>query len=269
MQQETNIKRLGRSDLKEFFKNGKIPSENHYAALIESMINQQDDGFSKDDDEGFVIASGGDSDRLVSFYKNMDAIKPFFTIKKDDDSIAGLCFQPLNESAIAEDSQDISSHVFFHNNGTVGIGKKSDNKYKVDINGFVAAEGRIGTYKDLKIGNNVPANGKWHPITGELDNCQAFEVIARTGVKNSRKFAMTHAIAVKAFGKSRGKVRMVSAHYGFLWNRISVKWILNKENEKFTLNIRTHRHYGNDVNIYFQITKLWDDAMFLPDNYYY
>jgi hypothetical protein len=79
-----------------------------------------------------------------------------------------------------------------------------------------------------------------------------------------------HAIAVKAYGGSRGRIRRTAAHYGLFWNRIRLRWKTTKDPErKYVLQIKTGRNYGNDVQIYYHVTKLWDDKVFLPDTYYH
>jgi len=79
------------------------------------------------------------------------------------------------------------------------------------VDGFIESKGRIGSYES----GNVLADGKWHTIIKELDNCNAFEIVARTGKKGSGRFAILHALAVSAFGKSRSRIRKTSAYYGF------------------------------------------------------
>jgi hypothetical protein len=114
----------------------------------------------------------------------------------------------------------------------------------------------------------VPSDGKWHSIIEGLDNCQAFEIIARTGKKSFGKFAILHAYALSAFGRSRNRIRKVSAHYGSFWNKIGIRW-KSKGTHDYALQLRTNRNYGKDVYIYYKVSKLWDDEKFLPDEYYY
>lgn len=257
------FKNLSREELKKFFRNGKLPSEKDFAELIDSGINKLDDGFVKDEDHGFVIASTGGSKKFISFFRSTDELNPFLTVERAVEGSEALRLTPFSEST--KDATDNSNSFFFHANGSLGVGKIADEKYKLDIgNGFTAMHSRAGTFATGK----VPANGKWHPVITELDNCQAFEIVARTGVKHSGKFSMMHAIAVSAFGgKARNKVKKVSAHYGFFWNKINVKW--SGKVHDYTLSLRTNANYGGGVDIYYHITKLWDDATFLPEDYYY
>lgn len=259
MTKKANKKLYGREELKKYFKNGQVPSQNHYEYLLDSVIVQQDDGFSKDEENGFIISPISSSKRLVTFYKNMDRLEPFFHIEKDNLKSPSLKFQPgqLNE----DDNADLSS-FFFHQDGRLGLGKRSNPAYKADINGFVGMEGRIGNFRS----GSVAADGKWHPIVNKLDNCQAFEVMARTGKTGTGKFSILHATALSAYGNSHSKIKKTCAYYGFFWNKLNLRW--TGKTREYALELRSNRNYGDDVKIFYNVTKLWDDA-FLPDGYSY
>ena len=81
MPTKSDQKIFGREDLKEHFKNGKVPTENHFAYLIDSTINKQEDGFSKDEENGMLVKALGASQRLVSFYRTNDDLDPFFLME--------------------------------------------------------------------------------------------------------------------------------------------------------------------------------------------
>lgn len=250
-----------REELKKYFRNGEIPTENHFANLIDSTLNKQDDGFSKDDENGLVISSRGSSKKFVTLYKNIDDLTPFFYIEKDEQEIAALRFTPSGDNKEEKEEQN---SFFFHENGSVGIGTRSNEAYKLQVNGFAGLEGRVGTY----VQGQVPADGNWHSIIEGLDNCHAFEIIARTGKKGSGKFAILHAYALSAFGRSHSSIRKVSAHYGSFWNKIKIRWKSNGTHD-YALQLRTSRNYGKEVYLYYKVSKLWDDEKFLPNEYYY
>jgi hypothetical protein len=255
---KNNQKTFGREELKEHFKNGRLPTEQHFAHLIDSTINKQEDGFSKDEENGMLVAALGSSKRLVSFYKTNDDLNPFFRIEKDERENEALRFQAYTKPEGEDDKS-----FFLHNNGSMGIGKPCDPDHTLDVNGFVGMQGRVGTF----LSGKVEANGQWHSIIKGLNNCSAFEVMARTGIKGSGKFAITHATALSAFGHSRGKIRKTAAYYGFCWNKISLRWTGSTHN--YDLQIRTGSNYGKGIDIYYKITKLWDDDTFMPLSYRY
>lgn len=255
-------KLYGRAELKKYFKNGQVPSETHYEYLIDSVINQQDDGFSKDDENGFIV-SPVENKKLITFFRNVDRREPFFYIKRDEQESSSLRFQSGTGNP---DDDYLDNSFFFHQDGRLGLGKRSNKHYKLQVNGFIGSDGRTGTFKS----GTVKADGKWHPILPNLDNCQAFEVVARTGKNKSGKFALMHAIALSTFGRSHSKIRKTNAYYGFFWNKLNLRW-RSAGTHQYSLELRSNRNYGEGVEIYYNITKLWDDELFLPKDkdYYY
>jgi len=256
-----SIKISGRQRLLAYFRNGKIPTEEHYSDLINSMVHKDDDGFSKDKENGLKIYSDDSSNNLVSFYKDINSIDPFYIISKDKTDPDCLKFQAFDGAA--NNVENNSSALFFHTDGKIGIGKTCNDQYKTEIDGFVGMQGRIGTFKS----GSVAADGGWKPIITNLQNGQAFEVVARAGKKGTGKFAIMHATALSVFGPKGGKIRRTNAHYGFFWNKLNLRWTGNSKN--YTLEIKSNSNYGNDVEIYYTITRLWDDQLFLSNDYYY
>jgi len=174
------VKISGRQRLLAYFRNGKIPTEEHYSDLINSMVHKDDDGFSKDKKNGLKIYSDDSSNNLVSFYKDINSIDPFYIISKDKTDPDCLKLQAFHESESAVEDQ--SSAIFFHTNGKLGVGKTCDDQYKAEIDGFVGMQGRIGTFKS----GSVLADGNWQTIIPNLKNGQAFEIVARAGKKRDR-----------------------------------------------------------------------------------
>jgi hypothetical protein len=259
---QENKKLFGRAELKKYFRNGQVPTETHFGYLIDSVIIKHDDGISKDEENGYIISPLASSKRLITFYGNMDRVEPYFYVEKDNQKSASLKFQSGKIEADRTGTDDNS--FFLHQNGNLGIGKRADNKLKLDVNGFAGSEGRAGTYKADK----VPANGVWHTIIPDLDNCHAFEIVARTGKRGSGKFSLMHAIALCTYGHSRSKIRKTNAYFGFFWNKLNLRWKMNSTHN-YELQLRSNRNFGNDVDIYFNVTKLWDDELFLPEDYYH
>lgn len=251
-----------REDLRKFFRNGEIPTEEHYRTLIESMINKQDDGFARDVDNGMLIASTLKTGRFMALFKNIDDFDPFFVLEKDDKEDASLRLSPAGKEGKSKPDEE---SFFFHENGSLGLGKRSADQYRLEVNGFAAMDGRTGTWKQ----GCVPADGRWHPIVKDLHNCQVFEIVARTGLTNTGRFAVAHAIAVCAFGSARNRIRRTGSHFGFFWNRIRFRWRTDKETHKYMLEVKTSSRYEGEPQIYYHISRLWDDTSFLPKAYYH
>ncbi|WP_448699242.1 hypothetical protein ACFGVR_19935 [Mucilaginibacter sp. AW1-3] len=256
------IKISGRQRLLAYFRNGKIPSEEHYSDLINSMVHKDDDGFSKDDENGLKIYADEKYNSLISFYKNINAIDPFFVMGKDKTDPDALKIQPIDDSDDPTVDTDATS-VFLHTNGKVGIGKKCEPKYKMEVDGFIGMGGRIGTYKS----GAVTADGNWQPIITGLKNAQAFEVIARAGKKGTGKYAIMHATALSIFGPKGGKIRRTNGYYGWFWNKIKLRWTGDSSN--YALEIKVGSNYGEGIEIFYTVSRLWDDSLFLSDDYYY
>ena len=261
MDNKTN-KVSGRERVLTYFKNGNIPTEKHYQDLINSMIHKEDDGFSKDDLNGFKIYSDDKYNKLLSFYQDSDATDPFFMLSKDKAIPDSIKMQSFEQSQLPNADE---SGVFFHTNGNLGIGKKCDPHFKADVDGFVGMKGRIGTYPTIT--STVDADGKWHPIITGLRNAQAFEVVARTGKKGTGKLAIMHAIALNIAGSKGGKIRRTNAYFGFFWNRLKLRW--TGDFKGYNLELKSCSNYGEGVKIFFTITQLWDDKLFLSEDYYY
>ena len=261
MEKQIRKKTYGREELKKYFRNGQIPTETHFAYLIDSVLVQQDDGVSKDEENGYIISPLGSSNRLITFYKGMDQMEPFFYVDKDNHQSSSLRF--TSGMAESDEKQKDQVSTFLHQDGSLGFGKRCEPGLKAEFKGFAGMEGRKGTYKH----GCVPADGKWHRIVEDLDNCQAFEVMARTGKKGSGKFSIMHAIALSTFGKSKSSIRKTRAYYGFFWNKLNLRWRGTTHN--YSLELRANRNYGKGVNIYYNITKLWDDELFLREDEIY
>jgi len=239
---------LNRITLKNFFRKGTVPTETHFADLIDSSINIVEDGIARSVEDGFRIAPMGYSRRLLSFYESSQAARPDWSISLNEASTRGLSFRDAE-----------GNHRFvLKNGGNVGIGL-SNPESRLEVKGFVAMEGRKGTFAS----GSVPADAHWHDILGGLDGVHALEIVAQVaGNKGSGRYALIHAIAVATFGGflSRWSIRKTAAHYGGFLNGLQLRWIGSLNN--YALQVRTRRHYGlNDRSaepfaIQFHVTSL-------------
>ena len=258
-----------RTTLKNYFKKGSLPSENQFKDLIDSMLNMRDDGFEKTAKQGFKVAQLPEG-KLISFYEDLPIKNPIWSVKihpKRDDS--KLSFLNNDEKEILTLTPD----------GNVGI-KQNQPDFELDVAGTVASRGRIGS----KGAKTVHANGYWQDITDTLEGCHAFEIMAGVGKKNSGKYALLHAFALKTFD-ARGKIVYHQAHYGSRCNRLKLRW-KKGSGKQYTLQLKTRCRYakkcqmdkpekdGNrtesdndkarqDVGVYvkYYITNLWFDNL--------
>ncbi len=233
-----------REQLKKYFRNGMLPTENHFAILIDSMFNKVDDGISKSDEDGLMIFPAGDEDKLLSFYDYLKDKRASWVLVNGRGETKGLILQEEGKN---------EPTVFFQKEGNVGIGTLLPTE-KLHVAGLVASEGRVGTFKK----GQIPADGKWHDILVGLSGCQGFEIIAHAGRKQKGKYALLQATALSTFGNSRAKIRKTCAHYGFWWNKIDCRW--QGETFNYRLQMKTKSNYGGESKITYQVAKLWDDS---------
>ncbi len=235
-----------RKSLKGYFRKGQLPSEGHFHDLIDSTINKVDDGMSKTMEDGLMLSPIGESRKLISFYKKIEDKSPVWRMEVDEND-AALRFTNKVGDGVLNVCED----------GKVGINKENP-EADLHVNGTVSMSGRQGNaYK-----GKVPADGKWHKIVENINGCQVLEVVAGVGKKKTGKYALIHAIAMSAYGKSKNKIRKTDARYGIRGNKIKLRW--TGSTYKYSLEIKTRSNYGDNVALCYNIQKLWQDQ-FMDD----
>jgi hypothetical protein len=239
-----------RITLKNYFKAGALPSQASFENLIDSQVNKIDDGFSKTRKDGLMLSSVGGTDSLLSFYEEIQDEKAqwVINIKKD-----GIEDENKNDLQITEPGKE-TPVLTLNKKSRIGINEPNP-QHTLDVNGWVSSNGRVGSYARA---NTIPADGTWHPVTSSLNYCQAFEIVARTGIKGTGKHAIMHAIAVSAFGSSSSRIRKTRGWYNF-WKpvRLQLRWVGSTYD--YRLEMRCKQNLGTDVRIIYYITQLWSD----------
>jgi hypothetical protein len=244
-----------RDTLKNFFKKGALPSEDQFGDLIDSTVNMVDEGFSKTPQNGLEIASLGEHDTLVSFFQGSDSERPTWTMAHGHDG-DNLLFSN-GEDKVASPLLALTPE------GRVGVNTGAP-EWDLDVKGVIRAEGRIGANPTTETA--IPANGKWHDITGPLAGCHAFEVMAGVGKKKSGKYALMHAIAVNTFNPGgfffnlfnlKKRIRYSQSYYYSLGDKLKLRW--HQEGPHYYLQIRTNTDYGEGIRIRYYLTRLWFD----------
>lgn len=245
---------LGRKALKAYFKKGSMPDETSFSKLIDSTLNIVDDGFSKSPKNGLFVApektTETQSGKLISFFGNTTKLEedlPDFSLD--------IANQPTQNSLSFISSKGMKNLLTMLDNGNIGINNPQP-LHNLDIGGKVAFQERKGTFPTIS--PTVPADGKWHPLISNLDGLHAFEIMAAVyGIEKSGRYAILHAIALSAFGKSKSKIRHTSARFGSCKNRIQLRW--SGSLHQYQLEIRTRSPYEANIPIQYHITRLWDN----------
>src|SRR3954465_3708673 len=70
-----------RTDLKSYFVKNAIPTEGNFVDLIDSQLNQSQDGvFKPDGDALSMVATPGDQKRVLRLYASYPAVNPDWMI---------------------------------------------------------------------------------------------------------------------------------------------------------------------------------------------
>jgi len=259
--------KLSRRELKERFKAGRMPTEEDFMSLIDSVVNSIDEGFDVNEENGLQIKQKKDSGCLASFFANLAEHKPhwFLNLRKNVEK----CESSLNvktpnmgaeESAVTiVGSYSENSHKKL--NTRVGIGS-ADPQCELDVNGLIASKGRMGCSSDRF---EVAADGLWHNVTDVLTGCHCFEVVAGVGGKEGDgKFALAHAIAVNTFN-SNPKVNLTQSYSGGRGAKIDIRWCKCQNKYEYTLQMRVRHKYDEEgkIKVRYHITKLWHDSQMM------
>jgi len=265
-----------RETLKNYFKRGSLPTEQSFADLIDSAVNRLDDGFTFSPDDGWQVAATDDRARLLALYqdlKKLEAQLPAWLLELAGTSAqpGGLSFSVPSGAPPAASSPHSPagpttptagpasvSRLYLQPDGNVGVGTTAPTD-KLDVRGFVASQGRIGAYTDAQQpGNEVAADGQWHPILTGLNGLHAFEIVAAAyGVPGQGRYALTHATALSAYGKSRSRIYRQNAWFWGWFQKIQFRWTGSLTS--YGLDMRTASSFGAGSRIVYHITHLFDD----------
>lgn len=265
-----------RNTLKAYFSDGALPTAEHFAALIDSMLNMSDEGFRKTPENGEEIYAPVGHNTLLSFYRDQYPDHPLWrlSLSADQDRLqvhAGERAEPLlslcGPSAAPTDPAPIADDADLHNHrGRLGIGRP-EARDTLDVEGVVASSGRRGRHHTEL---DIPADGGWHPIIKGLEGCQGFEVMAGAGsLPGKAHYGLLHAIALSAYNPAYGLlarwrrkrgIRTTQAWWGKRCDRLELRWAGGSGRaSQYQLEIRSGCNFGPGQQIRVQLTRLWFD----------
>lgn len=268
--------RRSRSTLKHFFRKGALPSASDFADLVDSTVNQEDDGFDKTPENGLEISSLGTEEALMSFLRRSRSTAVLWMVSYDQDRDR-LLFKRMGPSRSTHTVLSLRLDDMLPQNnprgfeGRVGVNRR-DPEHALDVDGVVRASGRIGV--PLEGSAVVKADGGWHAITQTLSGCQAFEVIAGVGAEKTGRYAMLHATAMNTYNPTgplfnflghKNRIRAQHAHYSGRSHRLQLRWAQHGDRTEYRLELRSCCDYGQNldgrtVGIRYYVTRLWLDA---------
>lgn len=113
-----------RTALKTYFAKNKIPTAEHFAELIDVMLNQKDDGIVKRQGEPLSLEAAPDTTQtLINFYPGFQEATPAWTLSLTSSDRKGLNIS---------DSAGTSRLFIDHATGNIGIGT-TDPKHKLHV----------------------------------------------------------------------------------------------------------------------------------------
>ncbi len=249
-----------RSELKAYFKNGRMPDETCFAHLIDSLVHQND-LWTKT-----AAQNGKSNGKYASATHRISALNRSWYVYIDSQ----------NDLVVAESD---ATRLRINANDKVAIGGP-DAPLTLQVNGWAGLGMRIGTYNPTDDTRKeypsstlarlqVPADGKWHPIITGLSGCYGFEVVAcASGASNTRAHAMTRAIAITSFSGGRQSIQQTQTYDGWYWRRkIQFKWKREDggwfgRGTDYSLYVKTGCNFkkgddGKPAAIRYHITRFW------------
>ncbi len=245
-----------RNTLKRYFGKGKLPTEDHFADLIDSSLNMLDEGFERSPKNGVEISLIGQHTRLISFFKSVANRHATWTIKFNHET------NRLSLAQVGDDDTD-TPVLSLDKAGQVGVNKAAP-EYTLDVAGVIGAHGRIGANPDGR--KTVPADGQWHDITDTLSGCHAIEVMAGVGSRGTGRYALMKAVAMNAYNPSgfffnflnlKKRIHYQQSYYLSRINRIKLRW--HTVDNGYRLQLRTNCDFGEGIHVRFYLTELWFD----------
>jgi len=141
-----------RTDLKSYFVKNAIPTEGNFADLIDSQLNQAQDGVFKPDGEALsVVAAPGDQKRVLRLYANYPAANPDWMISLNP-ATAGT-----SRAGFGVTDGTGNTRLFIDAlTGQIGVATNAP-QFALDVAGGARANGFRGRY-DLMLNDYRTAN---------------------------------------------------------------------------------------------------------------
>lgn len=243
-----NDRLKNRDTLKSYFQKGRVPTEEQFAALIDSLHNIREDGsLNITDKDGLILYPTGKERILATLFDKKPVStddKPLWRISlADDGSLVIGSEQGVTVLDIGADG-DITMPEERKNNGN-NIEENKEKETKPE-NGYTI---------------QVKADGYWHDLPVEAaaerpcKGCRVYRVAACIYDPKSGKYSLCEAEASHANGLCR-KISSGKKHWWGWSGRIKVRWQF--KGGKLYLQTRSCGNLYGEKYIFCQIKTLWD-----------
>lgn len=241
-----NDRLKNREILKSYFQKGLVPTEEQFAALIDSMHNIKEDGnVNATDKNGLILYPTGKGRILASLFdKKPDA--------SDD--------RPLWRISLADDGSLVigsEQGVTVLDIGTDG-GMTMPDERKKDGDDDKEEKGVLPDSKHMIL---VKADSCWHDLPVEAaaerprEGCRVYRISACLHDPHAGKYALCEADASHANGLCR-KVSSKKKHWWGWAGRIKIRWQF--KDQKLYLQMRSCGNLYGEESIFCRIETLWD-----------
>ena len=142
-----------RNTLKNYFRNGSVPSQDQFGDLIDSTLNIIDEGFDKTLADGLKVSQFGDTGKLMSFYKDSLVNNPLYYLNLDQgDNLTFRCGDQGNILLLPMPTESTER---------LRVGINTDlPENELHVDGVIRSEGRIGVASKVDSKElEVPADG--------------------------------------------------------------------------------------------------------------
>ncbi len=258
--------KLSRRELKERFKAGRMPTEEDFMSLIDSLVNSVDEGFYVDEESGLQVKQKKDSGCLASFFVNLTETRPQWLLKLRKNVEKGESSLNVKTPDMSSDDSGLTivSPNFADSEKPkvrVGVGNAAP-RCELDVDGLIASKGRVGAENPQF---EIVADGEWHNVTDVLTGCNCFEIVAGVGGnEGDGRFALAHAIAVNVFNE-HPTVEITQSYSGGRGSKIDIRWRKCENKYEYTLQMRVRHKFDKTgkIMVRYHLTKLWYDTQMI------
>jgi hypothetical protein len=237
-----------RETLKSYFRKGQVPTEEQFAALIDSLYNVSEDGcLTVSEDDGLKLYPTGNERTVASIYREKPVSpedRPLWRVTLGDDG-----------SLAVSDGHDGKNILLIGTDGVTVPGELKAGRYTLpDKSREEETPDGFGTLQ-------VKADGRWHDLPVEAaagrpgSGCRVYRISACYHHPRSGKYSYCEVTASHSDG-SRCRLQSVQRHWWGWSGKIKLRW--QEHDGKLYLQMRSRRTRRGAEFILCRIEMLWE-----------